>query len=496
MKLAFWKPKGSTATTAAPAPADRQRVSTLQRPNVRARYDAAQTTDENQRHWSNADALSAAAAHTPSVRRRLRDRSRYEIANNTYAKGMIATLANNTVGTGPCLQMQSGDKTADRVIEMSFWKWSQSMRLASKLRTAKMSKDGDGECFLRFVTNIPLRHSVKLDLNLYESEQVANPYIPAQIPNRAWLSDGIYFDDYGNPSAYSVLRNHPGDVGALGLSLEADPVPAANILHWFTAERPGQLRGVPAITPALPLYAQLRRYTLAVIAAAETAANVSGILKSMSPPEDPDDIEPLDSIDFAKRMLLTLPRGWEMQQLKAEQPTTTYGMFKREIIAEIARVLNMPYNVAAGDSSSYNYSSGRLDHKTYYKSIRVERFDCETVVLDPLFARWWQEARLVLDDVPAKLRTERSAPDHAWRWDGDESIDPLKEATADQVRLASFTDTLAHIYGEEGRDWEEEVRQIAKERDLLRELDLTVAAALPAPAAEPQDEGKSNAQAA
>ena len=34
---------------------------------LRARYDAAQTTDENRRHWANADALSAAAANSLDV---------------------------------------------------------------------------------------------------------------------------------------------------------------------------------------------------------------------------------------------------------------------------------------------------------------------------------------------------------------------------------------------------------------------------------------------
>ncbi len=37
--------------------------------------------------------------------------------------------------------------------------------------------------------------------------------------------------------------------------------------------------------------------------------------------------------------------------MHAEQPATTYAEFKREILNEIARCLNMPFNVAAGNSS-------------------------------------------------------------------------------------------------------------------------------------------------
>lgn len=39
---------------------------------IRGRYDAAATTDENRRHWSNADLLSANAANNPNVRQKLR----------------------------------------------------------------------------------------------------------------------------------------------------------------------------------------------------------------------------------------------------------------------------------------------------------------------------------------------------------------------------------------------------------------------------------------
>jgi Phage portal protein, lambda family. len=67
---------------------------------LNARYDAAQTTAENIRHWSMADGLSADASMSPEVRRTLRNRSRYEVANNSYAKGMVLTMAGDCVGTG------------------------------------------------------------------------------------------------------------------------------------------------------------------------------------------------------------------------------------------------------------------------------------------------------------------------------------------------------------------------------------------------------------
>lgn len=88
--------------------------------------------------------------------------------------------------------------------------------------------------------------------------------------------------------------------------------------------------GIPEITAALPLFAQLRRYTLAVLAAAETAADFAGILYTDAPANgEADAAEPFEPIELEKRALLTMPGGWRMEQLRAEQPSTGYGEFKR-----------------------------------------------------------------------------------------------------------------------------------------------------------------------
>jgi capsid protein len=70
---------------------------------VRAKFDSAQTNADNRRHWANADGLSADAAANPEIRRILRNRARYEVANNSYARGIVLTLANDVIGTGPQL---------------------------------------------------------------------------------------------------------------------------------------------------------------------------------------------------------------------------------------------------------------------------------------------------------------------------------------------------------------------------------------------------------
>jgi capsid protein len=134
----------------------------------------------------------------------------------------------------------------------------------------------------------------------------------------------------------------------------------------------------------------------------------------------------------------------------------------------------MPYNVAAANSSGYNYASGRLDHQTYFKAIRVEQAHLESVVLDRILATWFDEAAVVPDFLPAGLGLIADWP-HQWFWDGNEHVDPAKEATAQATRLANHTTTLADEYARRGLDWETQLRQRAKEVALMNELGLAPA---------------------
>ncbi len=235
-----------------------------------ARYDAAMTTDENRRHWANADHLAADASNNMMVRRILRSRSRYEVANNSYARGIVLTIANDTVGTGPRLQLLTDDGDANRTVELEFLRWADTVRLAEKLRTMRMARTQDGEVFAMLVANPKLDSPIKLDLRLIEADQVATP-IMGIWPLTPQVVDGVIFDPWGNPIEYHVLKVHPGALVG-NVSLDFDRIPAESVIHYYRSDRPGQSRGIPEIMPALPLFAQLRRYTLAVIAAAETAA--------------------------------------------------------------------------------------------------------------------------------------------------------------------------------------------------------------------------------
>lgn len=451
-------------------------------PVARARFEAAEKGDDY-KHWSGADAFAADAALSPEKRRVLRNRARHERVNNSYLAGISATLAGDLIGTGPRLQLDIGDTDAAREVEAAFYDWGTLIDLPAKLRTMREALVVDGEAFA-MMTNNPRLPGVQLDLRLIEAEMVATPteLMRQTLTPEGNTVDGLEFDQVGNVIAYQVLTFHPGSNYRIN-NLQYSRVPAAAMVHWYRRIRPGQNRGMPEVAPALRLFGQLRRYTEAVIAAAETAADFAAFIHSNSPAAEVDEVDAFAELEIRKRSMVTLPEGWDISQLKAEQPTSTYKDFKREILNEIARCLQLPFNVAALDSSSYNYASGRMDHQVYAMNQRVDRDHLERICLDRVFAAWVNEASLagvIPDNLPPF-----SEWNWAWVWDGKDHVDPAKEANASETRLRTLTTSLASEYARQGKRWDVELRQIAAERQLMAELGLSMAdAAAPMPAEE------------
>jgi hypothetical protein len=283
-------------------------------------------------------------------------------------------------------------------------------------------------------------------------------------------------------------------------------------------DRPGQHRGLPEILAALPLYALLRRYTLATLQAAESAADFAIVMKTQSGAGDlgQDEIDAEGNVaptvgeqfPLQSNMVTVLPDGYDISQTKPEQPPTTYPQGKREFVAESGRCQNVPYNVAAGDSSDSSFASGRLDHQVYFRTIDIDRDDCGNKVLERTFAAWLDEAALISDGgpggptagdgkpyLPQALRTvRREELPHTWHWVGHEYGNRQQEANAVLTGLEDGTTTHAIEYAKRDLDWQRAFASAARAlgvsleeyQGLLRRKIFAIAAAK-APADEADD---------
>ncbi len=457
---------------------------------VRAAYEAANDGVLNRAHFANADFLGPNAANSPDVAAAMRSKARYERENDGCLNGLGKQLGVDLIGTGPRLQINADDtQLADaRKVENHWRQWFRATVMLEKLRLLVEPRPFDGEVFGIFTTNPANRHAVKLDMKVIEADQVTTPTFGFTNVFDGNI-DGIEYDEFGNPSYYHVLKEHPGD-GVFSYTLkEFDRIPAAQVVHWFRPDRPAQARGVSEFASVINSGAQTRRYGQATLTAAELMANITGAIETNLPPSDGDDddeecgIKPGEKIRPTMGTVLTLTNGSRLNVVKPEQPTSTHKEFVDLKRADLGRPVGTSKNQVTGNSDGASYSSGRLDRLDPQSRCWVERERLRLLVLDKLFLAWLEEARLI-GLVPDSL--DVLATGWNWNFDGFPSIDPFKDANAQEKRINIGVSNLAIECGLEGYDWREVLTQRAAEIKLMRELGIPVPNETPPPAMAPQ----------
>lgn len=137
----------------------------------------------------------------------------------------------------------------------------------------------DGECFvvLRDEPGKKPQHTIQL----YETHRVRNPRGGGDTKN---VINGIEYDPHGRPVAYYISE---------GLDGRAAPVrkPAKDVIHVFAPSRPWQLRGVPAVTPAINTLHDLEMLETAETRAAKANASVVAFISTPEGEVTPEDIQ-------------------------------------------------------------------------------------------------------------------------------------------------------------------------------------------------------------
>ena len=427
---------------------------------IQAKFDLAQTTAHNRRHWANADALAARAAMSPAIRALVRKRSRYEFDNNSWYSGMLRTASNHIVGTGPRLQVLSQNTEANARLEAAWLNWSRSVMLAETIRMMLETYWKDGELYV-MRTNRPRLWPISLDIRVYESEQCSRPWIGASIHD-PYTDDGIRIDENTNEVEYHIYDHHPGDV-AFTPSLSGEWYPASEIAHLFRKERPGQAHGIPRATCSLSTLPVMRRQEMATLLASETAASFATYLKSTSSALDPK-ASPADfaEIEIAYNMLTTLPAGWDIDQVDGKHPGPQYEMFQRQALMSFGRCMNMPYALCAGTSKDSNFSSLKGDVKNIWQpEVTVEQDRLELRVVEKVWG-WFLDAAVyvpgLLDGLPP---THNIA--HQWHWPPLPNLDEVDSATASKIRLESGQSVPSTEYMAQGKDYETEMAKGAND---------------------------------
>jgi lambda family phage portal protein len=353
-----------------------------------------------------------------------------------------------------------------------------------------------GECFVRFrPRKVEDDFLVPLQIQLLESEMC--PYGKNEIaPNGNYIMNGIELDHLGKRAAYWFYPLHPGDAPIETSTVAGlDPVriPASEVLHIFRCTRPGQMRGVPIITPALVRLFLLDQYDDAELERKRIAAMFAGFILTPAP----EDVIPIDGVDDSAPQeniglsglepgtMQTLLPG---EDIKFSEPADLGGGYEayqyRQQLALFGS-LGIPYSLATSDLRRANYSSLRGSIVEYRRKLEQQQHNIFVFQMcRPIWKRWLDTAVLAQAlpiDASDYLLRKPEYQRARWIPQRNDWVDPLKDRQAEKLAVDSGFKSRSDVIEAEGYDPEENDLRIAADDERATRLGLDFAAAKPSP---------------
>jgi lambda family phage portal protein len=438
------------------------------------------------------------------------DRAEDLIANNPHAASIVDSTALSTVG-GPGLLPQckpafkrlgiteeQAAEVADQA-EWAFWQWSREAdaegcdHFADIQYMTVRRMVGGGE----FV-NLPVQlkdpgRTFSLALQVIDPRRLRTPHNLMSDKN---IRDGIRLGPQGQRRSYFIADPDDGHLTTNLTSQHFREVPARRghlpeIFHGFHRKDPEQIRGISALAPVIKLFRDYDDYMDFEVIGAILAASFPVFIET-PPDEEPDEFtgdtsEAVSNTGASSQIKEYHPGqvvyGSENQKphiLKSDRPGNSFPTFVETLMRSMGAACGLPYEVVAKDFSKTNYSSARAALLEAWRLFQMYQTWLVNHFCQPVWEMVFEEAWLM-----GMIKLPSGAPDFyqarslwtnaTWTPPKRGHIDPVKEFASSKEGIVSNMLTLSDWYAEQGKDYEEELRQIAKERKLMTELGLTMA---------------------
>ncbi len=441
---------------------------------------------------------------------KLRDRCRDLERNNPYMRKFLQELEVNVIGSeGVTLQMKikEPDKTvggqleqgkpdvyANNAVENQWFEWkkkkncsvSKTINFHNLEKLVIRSVARDGEAFIRMVRGFD--NPYKFAIQLIEPDQIDHNYSKTLTFNtdgsaRTEIRMGVELNEWKEPVAYWMRQPMAGDwtwsmtagTGNNGQGNYAR-IPAEQMLHIFMRERVNQTRGVPWASSIIVRTEMLDGYAEAEVTSARAEACKGMIYYSDFPTDGVGlgDVDPLSGAVIQTMEpggSIIAPFGSKVDSYNPTHPNGNFGMFRKDMLRDIATGLCQLYNSLAGDYESVNYSSLRGAKLNENESwMLIQRFFIDAFH-EEIFENWLEMALMSQRvSLPLAKFDKFNSPEwtgRRWPW-----VDPEKEVAAKESLLRNGFSTRTKILAESGLDFEEVLDQLKQEEKLIAEAGL------------------------
>jgi len=317
-----------------------------------------------------------------------------------------------------------------------------------------------------------------LGLEVIEADLLDDDYTGFE-PNGNRVRMGVELDEWSAPVAYHFLNYHPGDYQfsyAQIAKKRRTRIPANEIIHLYSVDRPGQTRGVTAFASAIMRLNNLRGYEEAEIIAARSSAAMMGFVRSPDQELFEDGTYQEESVlDFSPGSIRRLAPGEEMQFFSPQRPDDAFTPFVAQMLRAVAAGVGCSYTQVSSDFSQSNYSSSRLElieTRAHYRTLQQYVID---KLCQPIYERWIEMSVMsgVLQ-MPAFDMDPDRYYEAKWIAPAAQFVDPQKEAEAYKSMVRSGIMTLSQVVALHGGDFEETMRQRAHELATMDDLGIVL----------------------
>lgn len=410
------------------------------------------------------------------VRARARDLER----NSDIMNSIIGSYKRNVFGAGYRLRSVCGKKELDNTLEKLWRLWckkqncdvtgTQSFNAMMRMAIKRKKIDG-GILFLKCYTSGGL---VPFKLQAMEVDELAlTATTPRAKGNK--VVGGIEYNAYNRPVGYFFQR-----YSIDGMDVE-NPVyvEAKDVIFYYTKHRPSQIREMSDMTPTITRIRDANEFMRAVSVKERILSCLSVFIKRELPQSglgrgmegtaggrsrrntDRPEYE-YQGKTLTPGMIQYLNQGDEAQVVNPSGQATDASAYIKQEIRLIGAGQGLSYETVSRDMSESNYSSARQgvieDDLTY-----MEDKEQLLEIMDEIYESFVDSLVLAGKvEIPDFWDNRELYLGHSWIQAPKRWIDPLKEANANKTALNTGQKTWADLTSENGKDWREQIDEIAE----------------------------------
>lgn len=455
--------------------------------DLRADYDAAKSSQYVKRRTGINPGGSGADFHYRNEADWLKclEFSRDLDRNHMLIGSAITKVVDNTVQTGVLRDAQTGSADADTILEAAWDEWAENAvacHSEQRLNWKQIERlvfrnaflvDGD---HLVFPTDEGQLWSV-------EAHRLRKPR-----NTKKRVVHGIELDDKDRVKAYWITKRDVGAEQSVKLVSEVEQYPAfdaaGNPLAWFIFDpiRTSQRRGVGKLLPVMNAAGMLDDSLFADLVKKQVASCVA-ILRELAASQIPSgmpgtmgEVELQSTANDSQRLLQHIFPGMEVvgkpgEKLSMFAPniqTAESHQFTLFMLTIIAVNLGIPLAVLLLDPSNTNFSGwrGAIDQarQGFRRMINdyIQQFHVNVW-------RWRVRVNLAREDKIGERLRELAQQDgvnifgHRWNAKSYGYIEPLKDATANRLRIESLQTSPRRLHAELAQNWFEVIDETVED---------------------------------